>query len=116
VGRLRSLAAPAPQSVGPTDVREPILETLSLLRGQFEQTRTTVSRELGSSRLLVAIDPAQIKQLFLNLFLNAMEAMGQGGKRSGHTARRHRQGQHWAYVEVEDTGPGIPEGLRGNIV
>jgi PAS domain S-box-containing protein len=115
VGRLRSLAAPAPQSVGPTDIREPILETLSLLRGQFEQTRTTVSRELGSSRLLVAIDPAQIKQLFLNLFLNAIEAMGQGGKLRVHTGRRHRQGLYWVYVEVEDTGPGIPEGLRARI-
>jgi PAS domain S-box-containing protein len=115
VGRLRSLAAPAPQSIGPTDIREPILETLSLLRGQFEQTRTTVNRELGSSRLLVAIDPAQIKQLFLNLFLNAIEAMGQGGKLRVHTGRRHRLGQYWVYVEVEDTGPGIPEGLRARI-
>jgi len=65
--------------------------------------------------LLVAIDPAQIKQLVLKLFLNPIEAMGQGGKLRIQTGRRHRLGQYWVYVEVEDTGRGIPEGLRARI-
>ena len=115
VGRLRSLATPVQESIGPTDIREPILETLSLLRAQFEQTRTTVLRDLDPSPLLVAVDPAQIKQLLLNLFLNAVEAMGLGGHLEVAGGRRQAQGQVWVYISVSDTGPGIPESIRTKI-
>ncbi|MGH9426913.1 MAG: PAS domain-containing protein, partial [Terriglobia bacterium] len=71
VGRLRGLAAPRLETGIPTDLREPISDTLSLLRGQLEQMQIAVQRSLGSSQALVTIDPAQAKQLFLNLFLNA---------------------------------------------
>ena len=115
VGRLRSLAAPVPEQVGPTDIREPILETLSLLRAQFEQTRTTVHRELGSSSLLVAVDPTQVKQLLLNLFLNAIEAMGHGGQLEIQSGCKQVNNQPWVYVTISDTGPGVPDAIRGKI-
>jgi PAS domain S-box-containing protein len=115
VGRLRSLATPVHEAVGPIDIRGPILETLSLLRAQVEQAQMTIHKDLGNSPLVVAIDPAQIKQLFLNLFLNAIEAMGQGGELKIMTGRREAQPQSWVYVEVSDTGPGVPEPIRGKI-
>lgn len=115
VERLRSLAAPEPEVVGPTDIREPIVETLSLLRAQFEQTRTTVRRELGTSSLLVAVDPTQIKQLLLNLFLNAVEAMGHGGRLEIQTGSKLVHGQSWIHVTVSDTGPGVPDSIRSKI-
>jgi len=115
VGRLRSLATPVQESVGLTDVREPILETLSLLRAQFDQTQTTVHRKLDSSPLLVAIDPAQMKQLLLNLLLNAVEAMGSGGQLEVRGGARQAQGQAWVYILVSDTGPGVPESIRSKI-
>jgi signal transduction histidine kinase len=115
VGRLRSLATPVPEAVGANDIREPILETLSLLRAQFEQTRTTVHQDLGTSILLVAIDPTQIKQLFLNLFLNGLEAMGHGGQLEIVSGRKQIHGQSWVYVEVSDTGPGVPDAIRAKI-
>jgi PAS domain S-box-containing protein len=115
VGRLRSLATPKPEIAAATDLREPISETLSLLRGQFEHTQTTVHRDLGSSRALVTIDPAQAKQLFLNLFLNAIEAMPPGGQLAVSVVRLQRQGQPWIQVAVKDTGPGIPDAIRSKI-
>jgi PAS domain S-box-containing protein len=115
VGRLRSLAAPSPQAQGPIDIRDPILETLSLLRAQFEQTRTVVERNLGASQALVEIDPAQVKQLFLNLFLNSLEAMTPGGRLTIDVTHLHRQGQSWVQVKVIDTGPGIADAVRPRI-
>jgi signal transduction histidine kinase len=115
VGRLRSLAAPGLEVIGPTDIREPILETLALLRAQFEQSRTTVHRNLGGSNLPVAVDPTQIKQLFLNLFLNAVEAMGHGGQLDIVCGRKQVHGESWVYVQVSDTGPGVPDAIRGKI-
>lgn len=115
VGRLRSLGTPVPEAVPATDIREPISDTLSLLRAQFEHTQTSVERDLGSSEALVAIDPAQAKQLFLNLFLNAIEAMTPGGHLIVNIGRVDRQGAPWVQVTVVDTGPGIPESIRAKI-
>jgi PAS domain S-box-containing protein len=115
VGRLRGLAAPTLETEAATDIREPISETLSLLRGQLEQTQTTVQRNLGSSRALVSIEPAQAKQLFLNLFLNAIEAMPLGGELCVSVVRLQRQGQSWIQVAISDTGPGIPDAIRAKI-
>ena len=115
VARLRGLAAPTPDTLAPIDLRESISDTLSLLRAQFEHTQTTVDRDLGSSQTLVAIDPSQAKQLFLNLFLNALEAMTPGGHLAVRIVQSHRQGQPWIQVLITDTGPGIPDLIRGKI-
>jgi PAS domain S-box-containing protein len=115
VARLRGLAAPTPDTLAPIDLREPISDTLSLLRAQLEHTQTTVDRDLGSSQALVAIDPSQAKQLFLNLFLNALEAMTPGGHLAVQILRFHRQGQSWIQVAVSDTGPGISDTIRAKV-
>lgn len=115
VGRLRGLATPTPDAVAATDIRDPISDTLALLRGQFEQTQTMVHRDLGASQALVAIDPTQVKQLFLNLLLNAVEAMTPGGQLSVAIVRLQRQGQSWIQVAVTDTGSGIPDAIRSKI-
>ena len=115
VGRLRGIAATAPQQVGTVDIREPIADTLALLRGQIEQTRTTVRCEFHDSAPLVAVEDAQLKQLFLNLLLNAIEAMGSGGAVTIQVARRELRGGQWIVVEVSDTGPGISDSVRANI-
>jgi PAS domain S-box-containing protein len=115
VGRLRGLAAPQLDTATATDIREPISETLSLLRGQLEQMQITVQRNLGSSQVLVSLDPAQAKQLFLNLFLNAIEAMTPGGQLTVSVARLQRQDQPWIRVAISDTGPGIPDAIRAKI-
>jgi PAS domain S-box-containing protein len=115
VGRLRGLAAPKAETEASTDIRGPISETLSLLRGKLEQMQITVQRDLGSLQALVSIDPDQAKQLFLNLFLNAIEAMTPGGQLGVSVVRLQRQGQPWIRIATSDTGPGIPDVIRAKI-
>jgi signal transduction histidine kinase len=115
VGRLRSLAVPSIQQPTPVDIREPIAETLALLRGKLEQTQTSVVRDFVDVSPLVGVDSAQLKQLFLNLFLNAIEAMGKGGELTVRVRRRNILAESWVTVEVLDTGPGIPEAMRNQI-
>jgi signal transduction histidine kinase len=115
VERLRSLASPSPAAALPVDIREPLLETVALLRAQCEQSRTTVRRELDASPLLVAVDPSLLKQLFLNLCLNAIEAMGPGGELTVKAHQRFRQGVPWVTVEVLDSGTGISDSIRSKI-
>ena len=57
----------------------------------------------------VAVDPEQIKQVLLNLVINSVQAMPNGGK----IALRARQDGEWIQVEVEDEGVGIlPDDLE----
>jgi len=115
VGRLRGLAAPSREGVVPVDIREPILETLSLLRAQFEQSGTTVDRYLPDDPPFVAIGSDQLKQLFLNLFLNAIEAMGYGGNLTVRVRTTERTNDAWIMVEVSDTGPGVQDTIKSKI-
>ena len=91
------------------------MDTLALLSGQLEQTRTTVRRSFLDLTPLVAVDPNQLKQLFLNLFQNAIEAMGHGGMLSVRVRRGDTNDPPTVVIEVEDTGPGIPESIRNSI-
>ena len=61
----------------------------------------------------VEVDPAQIKQVFLNLLVNACEAMETGGTLTIRSWSVHQD--RTAVVEVGDTGPGIPEELLNRI-
>lgn len=56
-------------------------------------------------------DPASLKQVVFNLATNAFQAAGQGGKVTIRTYQRN----HWAFLEVSDNGPGIPENLKEKV-
>jgi len=116
VDRLRGIAAPtAPRQAGTmTDIRVPIADTLLLLRNQLEQAKIRVNSDAVDSEPYVGVDDAQLKQLFLNLFLNAMEAMGSGGHLTIRIFRV-QTGASRVTTEISDTGPGIPEAIKANV-
>jgi PAS domain S-box-containing protein len=115
VGRLRGLAAGPRQRFAPLDVREPIGDTLALLRGQLEQRQIDVRLTADQTLPAVPADSAQLKQLFLNLFVNAIEAMTPGGLLSVNVTQRQADDANVVAVEVSDTGSGIPSHLLSQI-
>jgi signal transduction histidine kinase len=115
VGRLRGLAVPSLQQVAAVDIRGPITDTLALLRGKLEHTQTTVRRDFRDDSPMVSVDSDQLKQLFLNLLLNSIEAMGSGGKLTIRVRRRSTHNDSWICADVSDTGPGIPDALKSSI-
>jgi signal transduction histidine kinase len=70
-----------------------------------------IEKELASELPRVMLDRQQIKQVFLNLFLNAMDAMGdRGGTLRVRTGKLVKAGgKQWVQIETEDTGHGIHE-------
>jgi two-component system, NtrC family, sensor kinase len=56
----------------------------------------------------VYVDDKQMQQVFLNIILNAFQAMTDGGTLTITTNRTTRQEREYVVIEVADTGPGIP--------
>ena len=79
-------------------------DVLSLLEHQFELHRVKVRRELSDTPIVVVGMEHKLQQVFLNLFLNAKDAMPRGGWLTIAT----RAAGDRAVVEVADTGSGIP--------
>jgi PAS domain S-box-containing protein len=109
LARLRALAVPAVARLYPLDLAVPISETLDLLRGQADRRRVRVVTDVEPDLPAIRGEPDQLKQLFLNLFLNALEVMPDGGTLSVSVrADRGPKGRALVTVRVTDTGPGIP--------
>lgn len=115
VARLRGLATRPTRPLTPLDLRGPIEDTLALLRGQLERGQLTISVEIEQNLPLVAGDPAQLKQLFLNLLVNALEATQPGGSIALRALESHVSDARTVLVEVIDSGSGISEALINQI-
>ena len=104
VNGLLNLARPAQVDSGPVDVNAVINDVLALLEHQLRNSRIQVRKELASTAPVVQGIEYKLQQVFLNLFLNARDAMPKGGWLTIVT----RGGADEATVEVADTGSGIP--------
>lgn len=99
----------------PVDVNHLLREVSALLERQLRRHRVTLTLQLSPSLPLVLGSADQLKQVFLNLFLNAQEAMPEGGRLTV-TTHLAKDGDRelllpggWIVVQVQDTGVGIPE-------
>jgi PAS domain S-box-containing protein len=113
--RFRTLVSASSQPIESVDVTDPIRHIVDLLRPQFDERQIRVRQVWdGAPRPILGNTP-QLEQLFLNLCLNAMEAMGAGGELTLRIADLTEGGGTTLLVEVSDTGTGIPEELLAKI-
>jgi two-component system NtrC family sensor kinase len=90
--------------------------TLDLMEAQLADAQVTVTREFMEGLPLVEADPDLMQQVFLNLCLNATQAMPDGGSLAISTAvRRYRTRRSLVDVSIRDTGVGIPRDLMSKI-
>ncbi len=85
-------------------VNKIIADTMALLEHQFKITKIRVEDELADYLPLISGNPGRLQQVFLNLFLNARDAMPEGG-----TLRVATSNGDGVSVVVSDTGTGIAQ-------
>ncbi len=89
-----------------TDLNRIIAELLDFLRFELENAHVTLAAELGEVPE-INMDEKYMKQALLNIVQNALQAMPDGGSLIVKTFQRGER----VFVEIIDTGKGIPEGL-----
>jgi signal transduction histidine kinase len=99
------------------DLNEIVSSCLYFVEAKADRLGIKIEKELASDLPRVMLDRQQIKQVLLNLLLNAMDAMVEPGGRL--YVRTHKLmkpgGKLWAQIEIEDTGHGIPESTLEHI-
>ena len=105
VNQFLRFAKPAPPLLDKTDLIPIFEETLQLLRPQIEKGKIAVQKEFEPLPL-ITVDREQIKQVILNLLMNAIQAMPGGGQLN-MSGRFSRDG-YWVELTVQDSGVGIP--------
>ena len=113
IGRIRALAKKSPTQTERLDVNEIILGVIALMRSELHRNHVLLCTELLANDLPVVVaDRIQLQQVILNLIINAIEAMVEGGPRQLVVASGKDPSGH-VLVAVRDSGMGLdPEGVH----
>jgi nitrogen fixation/metabolism regulation signal transduction histidine kinase len=106
-GFAEVVRTPAPRLV-PVDVERLLDGCVTLIASQTEGGAVNWKRDHQAEVGTVALDAAQIEQVLLNVLKNAVEAAGPGG---AVTVRTGKTGAV-PFIEIEDSGPGVPDAVR----
>ncbi|QHW35122.1 PAS domain S-box protein [Paenibacillus rhizovicinus] len=105
VGEFLILAKPQATRFEVRDIRFTLGDVISLLDSQAHLCNIVFVTEFGQEDCQISCEENQLKQVFINVLKNAMEAMPQGGQIAITVHRQERQ----LCVSITDEGIGIPE-------
>jgi two-component system sensor histidine kinase HydH len=108
VNEFLEYARPAPLKREPVILSGLLDSCLELLEPVIKQAGVTVKRAYSQGEHKVSVDPNQLRQVFLNLILNAVQAIGTEDSPRGEVTLDIRQEGGSTRVSVRDTGHGIP--------
>ena len=105
---LLSLGKPQAVQLNRTDLRDLLKDTLELLSPEALMNGIQINLNVEDTAFFITCERNQLKQVFLNILKNAMEAMKDGGEIS-IGLRKSAEGE--CLISVQDQGCGIPEEL-----
>jgi len=117
VSGMLKYAGPSRPTLGPVRLHDLLEQSLRLIEPQMHHKSVALSRSFHAAPDVVQADGQQLQQAFVNLFLNALEAMGSNGALTVETETapagpagsrsRLKRPASGVLVTIKDTGPGI---------
>ncbi len=101
--QLMDFAHPKLPAFQATEPHKILDSTLDLLSNEFVRRQVQLEKRFEANGAIIQADPDQIRQIILNLTLNALEAIG----RDGTILVKTRQEDGYFALELTDSGPGI---------
>lgn len=108
IGDLLSFSKPSPLVMTLSNVNKIIKETMILIEQQAKQNNVQIELILDPDVPNTEFDEKQLQQAFLNLMLNAVQAMPDGGILSITTKAYFLNTRDYITVQIKDSGNGIP--------
>jgi signal transduction histidine kinase len=124
VGRLLDFARPAKPAMAPVSLHACIADSLRLVAQQAKAKGLAIERRYAAEEDGVSGDERLLRQVFVNLLLNAIDATPSGGalsvltrlgERPADACRVAPPADRWIVAEVRDTGCGIAPSDRGRV-
>ncbi|MEX2224701.1 MAG: ATP-binding protein [Candidatus Rokuibacteriota bacterium] len=115
LSRFRTMSRASQHPMEMVDPSEPLRDTLETLHAELDDRKIQLRQVGETTRRRVLGNASQLQQLFLNLCLNAVQAMDPAGELTVRVADLSEGGGNTLLVEVSDTGAGIPEHLLATI-
>ncbi|MFC4388593.1 ATP-binding protein [Gracilibacillus marinus] len=106
VEQMLLMSKQKPPEMRPTDLNEVLNDLFPLLNGTFKSKSIDFIMNLTNQCVLA--DSKQLKQVFLNLIRNSIEAIGSNGK---ITISAFEQ-QDDVYIRIQDNGEGVPDSIK----
>jgi two-component system NtrC family sensor kinase len=113
VQRMLDFYRPSRGGAAPTDINSIVQNVLALAQKRLEHGGVRVHTRLTPDLPPVPLVADQITQVFLNIVINAVEAMPSGGDL--HIETMLSESGAWAVVRFHDTGAGIPQEQIANL-
>ena len=90
------------------NIVEIVRESLAVVTPPLEEKQITVDTRFPRQRQVLLGDSQQLKQVFINIILNALDAMEKGGNLAIQVLSSELDGKEAVTVKIADTGGGIP--------
>ena len=103
VHQLLDYGKPAPPSLKKTNIHKMLSDVIDILNNKYIEQKIEVLKNFQSNDTWLDIDPNQLRQSILNILLNALEAMPQGGQLWIETDQSFNK----FFIRIRDSGHGI---------
>lgn len=115
VRSMKEFSHPGTTTKVATDLNRALEGTLTVSRNEWKH-RARVELDLDPTLPLVTCLPGAINQVFLNLIINAADAIDElRGSREGLIRISTRHEEEWVEIRIEDNGPGVPLEIQDRI-
>jgi signal transduction histidine kinase len=111
INDLLSYARPSTPELLPGSLNDPLRRALTLMDAQKNAAHVTLDLFIEPNLPPVLVDTQQMQQVLVNLMMNGLQAMPTGGTLTVKSGFKDSE----VFIEISDTGPGIPKEIMQDI-